>query len=130
MQLAHQQQQLQAARDIVVSMQSTKFWQLRSVWFRLKPLLVPLLSLIVGLSLLVVANLNYTYSPIVGLITWFSQFQSNNLFAIGIELVAIALILGIVGYLDYINAKTLRSLRIGLIVGGAILVALGVQKIY
>ncbi len=130
MQLAHQQQQLQAARDIVISMQSTKFWQLRSVWFRLKPLLLPLVSLVVGLSLLVLANLSFTYSPLVQLVTWFARFQTNNLLAIGVELVAIALMLGIVGYLDYVNAKILRSWRIRLIVGGSILVALSVQNSY
>jgi glycosyltransferase involved in cell wall biosynthesis/cellulose synthase/poly-beta-1,6-N-acetylglucosamine synthase-like glycosyltransferase len=117
-QLVKKQQKLQDAEATLVAMQSSKFWKLRSAWFQLKPLLFPLGSLIIGLSLLVLSNLNYTYPPLFQLVSWFSQFQTNSSFIVGVNLISLALILGIVGYFDLMNAKILRLLRIALVSGG------------
>jgi glycosyltransferase involved in cell wall biosynthesis len=125
-QLEQQQQQLKNAKSTIGSMKSTKFWQLRSVWFRLKLLLFPLVSFIVGLSLLIIFNLNHPDRSLSQLAPWVSQFQINSSVVIGVKLVAIALILGFVGYLNYFNAKTLRNFRIILASGGLILIALNI----
>ncbi len=72
-QLGQKQQDLLDAESIIVSMQSTKFWKLRSIWFQLKPFLFPVVSLMIGLSLLLLCNPNYTGPNLFQLMSWFSQ---------------------------------------------------------
>lgn len=117
-QLDERQQQLKAAKSVVASMQSTKFWKLRSVWFQLKPLLFPLTGLTIGTSLLILVHLK----NLDGLVSWIARPQTNNFFEIGTNLIAIALILGIVGYLNYLDSSLLRKIRLFLIGSGLLLI--------
>jgi vacuolar-type H+-ATPase subunit I/STV1 len=68
-----------------------------------KSLLVPLSSLIIGIILLIFSILFKTREP------WLR---------VGGILLSIALILGIFGYLKWINAKELRLTRVVLVVAG------------
>ncbi|MGK7945933.1 MAG: glycosyltransferase [Microcystaceae cyanobacterium] len=123
-QLQAKQTQLETTHITLSGMKSSKFWQLRSAWFRLKLLLFPLLSLIIGLSLLVISNSSYNYQYLIQVIPWFSELLESAMFRSGINLLSVALVLGIVGYLGYINAKVLRLLRITIISGGLVLITL------
>jgi hypothetical protein len=75
---------------------------------KLKSLLLPLASLIVGINLLIVSILVYGQEPWLG---------------VGGVLLSIALILGMVGYFGWLNPRALRLTRV--VVGGAGLVLLG-----
>jgi hypothetical protein len=80
---------------------------------KLKSLLVPLVSLIVGINLLIVSILVYGQEPWLG---------------VGGVLLSIALILGMVGYLGWLNPRALRLTRV--VVGGAGLVLLGLSFVF
>lgn len=123
-QLAQKHQEFQVQEAILAAMQSSKFWKSRSAWFRLKPLIFPLVGLILGLFLFILSNVNYTYYPTVQLFSWALRFQKNQPLALGAYLISLALILGIVGYINYINSKILRRSRIALVSAGFTLIIL------
>ncbi|WP_267383229.1 hypothetical protein [Cyanobacterium sp. uoEpiScrs1] len=75
-------------------------------------MLVPLLSLILGIALLSITVLVYLGFPIPQSISWLLKLKNEPRFAGGISLVSLALILGIAGYLNYADASILRIMRI------------------
>jgi hypothetical protein len=118
------QQELQELTSTLTAMKSSKFWKLYLALLQVQPSLLPLFGLVVGLNLLVLSNLKYTYSLLKPLTFLFFQFQDSILSIIGLNMISLTLILGIVGYLKLVDAKFLRPLRIVLISIGLILVLL------
>ncbi|MGP0129514.1 MAG: hypothetical protein ACTMUB_09725 [cyanobacterium endosymbiont of Rhopalodia musculus] len=75
-------------------------------------MLVPLLSLILGIALLSMTLLVYSGPPISQNIPWLLKLKNKPRFAGGSGLIALALILGIVGYFNYVDTSVLRTMRI------------------
>jgi hypothetical protein len=88
-------------------------------------MLVPLIGLILGIAVLYSAFLAYTGSPLIQEMPAVFKQRGNLLWVTGSVLVALALMLGIVGYFGYLNATILRYLRI--LIGCTGLVILGSQ---
>jgi lipopolysaccharide transport system permease protein len=88
-------------------------------------MLTPLVGLILGIATLLYAVLTYTGTPVGRPIPIFQKQKGNLTWAIGCVLVAVALMLGIIGYLNYANAIFLRRWRI--IIGTVGLLLLGYQ---
>lgn len=87
-------------------------------------MLIPLTSFIVGIALLGFACFVYFGNPIVKSIPGIFNLKGEQSFAWGISCIAIALILGMIGYLGYIDSSLLRTLRIILGLVGLCLMAL------
>ena len=77
-------------------------------------MLVPFLSLILGIILLSVTLVVYLGLPISQNIPWLLKLKNEPRFAGGSSLISLALILGIVGYFNYADTSVLRIMRIGL----------------
>jgi len=88
-------------------------------------MLIPLIGLILGIAVLYSAVLAYTGSPLLQEMPALFKQRGNLLWATGSVLVALALMLGIVGFFSDLNATTLRYLRI--LIGCTGLVILGSQ---
>jgi len=88
-------------------------------------MLVPLASVFVGLMLLLYAALAYTGSSKLRPLPSLLRPKGNKLWATGLVLLALALILGVVGYFDVLASPLLRPLRAG--IGAVGLVLLGYQ---
>jgi hypothetical protein len=88
-------------------------------------MLVPLIGLILGIAVLYSAFLAYTGSPLIQEMPAVFKQRGNLLWVTGSVLVALALMLGIVGYFGYLDATILRYLRI--LIGCTGLVILGSQ---
>ena len=90
-------------------------------------MLVPLIGLIFGLAVLFYAVLAYRGSPLLQSMPAVFKQRNYSLWAVGCVLVALALILGIVGFYSNLNAPTLRLVRI--LMGSAGLLVLGYQLV-
>lgn len=121
--LKQKQQELQEAKTTLYTMQSSPIWRLRTAWFKLKYLFFPILGLLFGLTLVFLVNSRYTYPLVATITSWYYEVNDNFFFVLGGNLVSLALIFGIVGYLGFINANILRFLRIALILGGLLAIA-------
>jgi hypothetical protein len=88
-------------------------------------MLIPLIGLILGIAVLYSAVLAYTGSPTLQEMPALFKQRGNLLWATGSVLVALALMLGIVGYFGYLDANILRYLRI--LIGCTGLLILGSQ---
>jgi hypothetical protein len=88
-------------------------------------MLVPLIGLILGIAVLYSAFLAYTGSPLIQEMPAVFKQRGNLLWVTGSVLLALALMLGIVGFFSDLNATTLRYLRI--LIGCTGLVILGSQ---
>jgi cell division protein FtsX len=88
-------------------------------------MLVPLIGLILGIAVLYSAFLAYTGSPLIQEMPAVFKQRGNLLWVTGSVLLALALMLGIVGYFGYLDATILRYLRI--LIGCTGLVILGSQ---
>ncbi|NEO21117.1 glycosyltransferase [Moorena sp. SIO4A5] len=127
-QLQQKQRALQEAGSTLAAMESSKFWKLRVGWFRLKPLLVPVVSLILGINLLLLSTAMYADRTLVKLTSFVSPVQGNLFFSLGGSLLSIALMLGMVGYLGYMKPQVLRRVRIVMGSGGLALIGLTVLQ--
>ncbi|HAC66151.1 MAG TPA: hypothetical protein DCF68_22115 [Cyanothece sp. UBA12306] len=87
-------------------------------------MLVPLISLVLGSFLLLISFLSYTNNPILKNVQWLFKLKSNLHLFWGINLIALTLILGIFGYLNYIDASLLRPIRYILAIMGLGLISL------
>ncbi len=123
-QLRQKQQDLGNAETEIIEMESSKFWKSRIGWFKIKKMLFPILSLVLGLNLLFFVNSIDTYEPISKIISWLSQVHENIFLWLSLNLFSITLILGIVGNLGLINSKFLRLSRLFLVIVGFILLAI------
>jgi hypothetical protein len=81
-------------------------------------MLIPVVSLILGIVLLTYTILAYTGHAIVERIPSVVRCKNNKSFALGSVLLSLALMLGIVGYRGYLNAPDLRLFRIFVGSGG------------
>lgn len=90
-------------------------------------MLVPLIGLILGLIVLVYAALAYTGSSQLQSMPTVFQQRNNLLWAVGCVLLALALMLGLVGYLTHLDASTIRLIRI--LMGSAGLLVLASQLV-
>jgi glycosyltransferase involved in cell wall biosynthesis len=122
-QLKQKQQDLHDAEAEIIAMESSKFWKSRIGWFKIKKMLFPILSLVLGLNLFFLVNSIDTYQPISKIIFWLSEVHENIFLWLGLNLFSITLILGIVGNLGLINSKFLRLSRLILVIAGFILLA-------
>ncbi|YAI81931.1 MAG: hypothetical protein ACQJCO_09150 [cyanobacterium endosymbiont of Rhopalodia sterrenbergii] len=75
-------------------------------------MLVPLLSLILGIALLSMTLLVYSGLLISQSRPWLLKLKNEPRFAGGSSLISLALILGILGYFNYVDASVLRIMRI------------------
>ncbi|XTZ10287.1 MAG: hypothetical protein ACQZ3N_09510, partial [cyanobacterium endosymbiont of Rhopalodia yunnanensis] len=75
-------------------------------------MLVPLLSLILGIALLSMTLLVYSELPIFQNIPWLLKLKNESRFTGGSGLISLALILGIMGYFNYVDPSVLRIMRI------------------
>lgn len=90
-------------------------------------MLVPLLGLIFGLAVLFYAVLAYTGSPLLQPMPAVFKPRNNWLWTVGCVLVALASMLGIVGYFSHWDVPMLRLLRVAL--GCVGLLVLGYQLV-
>jgi len=118
--LAEKQRELTQAQQELSHLQASQVWQLRTAWFNLKKIFIPLISFVVGSNLLFWANIDGLLSQVTNLLEF---IQVSFLLKTGTNLVAVALILGFLGNLGFISSKFLRLLRLILLGGG--LIALG-----
>lgn len=92
-------------------------------------MLVPLISFIFGLLVLRYAFLAYTGSPLLQQkMPGVPQRKGDGIWLVGCLLVALAFVLGIVGYFSKLNADWLRILRI--VMGGFGLLVLVLRTAY
>ncbi len=75
-------------------------------------MLVPLLSLILGIALLSGTIIIYWGVPVSKSFPWIFKLKDERLFAVGSSFISIALMLGIVGYFNYADASSLRIIRV------------------
>jgi glycosyltransferase involved in cell wall biosynthesis len=127
-QIQQKQQQLAVANTELLSIKSSKAWKLRTAWFSFKQVFLPLSSLIVGLSLIILVNLIYTYPPISNIVSGLYSLHDKFWSCSGINLIAISLILGIVGNLGFIDSQKLRIIRSIIVILG--LIMLVINQIY
>lgn len=88
-------------------------------------MLIPLIGFILGIPLLAYAVLCYTGIAIFRKIPQFKKQKGNLPLAIGLGLIAIALMLGITGYFSPVNGNSVRYVRI--IIGTVGLLLTGYQ---
>lgn len=88
-------------------------------------MLVPLIGLILGLTVIFYAFLAYTGSSLLQPMPTVFKQRDNWFWTAGCVLVALALMLGIFGYLSHWNPYLLRLLRIA--IGSVGLLVLGSQ---
>jgi hypothetical protein len=125
--LQQKQHELQEAKNELSSLQSSKIWKLRTAWLNLKQIFFPLAGLILGLNLIFLTNSIYTYQPIPAIVSWLVHAHENLFIWLGINLISIALILGIVGNLDLVNSRVLRIFRVVLFTIGIVAIATNVR---
>jgi glycosyltransferase involved in cell wall biosynthesis len=77
---------------------------------KLRPKLVPFVSLLIGINLALLLNIEVLYHPRFQLVFW-SELTGNLLFIIGTNLLSVTLLLGIVGYYTKIDSRKLRIVR-------------------
>jgi glycosyltransferase involved in cell wall biosynthesis len=94
---------------------------------KLRPKLVPFVSLLIGLNLFLFLNIEVIYHPRSQLLLW-SELTENLWFVVGTNLLSATLLLGIVGYYTKIDPQKLRSFRSIVGVGGAISIALSLLQ--
>jgi glycosyltransferase involved in cell wall biosynthesis len=87
---------------------------------KLRPRIVPFISLLVGLDLLILLNIEVLYHPRAQLLVW-SALTENLSFVIGANLLSVTLLLGIVGYYTKIDSRKLRIFRAIVGISGTIL---------
>jgi hypothetical protein len=91
-------------------------------------MLVPLLSLILGIALLSMTLLVYSGLPIYQSMPWLLKLKNEPRFAGGSGLISLALILGIIGYFNYVDTSVLRIMRICLAGLGLSFISLSVLE--
>jgi hypothetical protein len=89
---------------------------------KLRPKLVPFISLLIGLDLLILLNIEVLYHPRSQLLFW-SALTENLSFVVGANLLSVTLLLGIVGYYTKIDPRNLRIFRSILGIIGAMAIA-------
>ncbi|MEA5510379.1 hypothetical protein VB715_11445 [Crocosphaera sp. UHCC 0190] len=86
-------------------------------------MLIPLISLILGIVLLGFAFLTYIGYPSFKSIPSLYRLKGNQFFVLGTSLIALTLALGIIGYIGYADASLLRSVRLVFGVTGIFLIS-------
>lgn len=124
--LHQKHRELRDSRSELSSMRSSKLWNLRTAWFNLKQILFPLICLILGLNLITLVNSVYTYWPLSEIVSWLSRANENFFLRLGISTLSIALMLGIIGNLRFIDPKILRIVRLVLVISGSIFIAIAI----
>ncbi len=99
----------------------------RIIGAKLRPKLVPFVSLLIGLNLILFLNIEVIYHPRSQLLLW-SELTENLWFVVGTNLLSVTLLLGIVGYYTKIDPRKLRSFRSIVGVAGAISIALSLLQ--
>ncbi|BAZ17109.1 ABC-2 type transporter [Calothrix sp. NIES-4071] len=92
-------------------------------------MLIPLICLFLGIILCLYTVLAYRGNRLLYRFPFFKSLEGNLFFSLGFFLLAFALILGIVGYFNYINAILLRYFRILLATVGFFIVSYEIRKI-
>lgn len=93
-------------------------------------MLVPLLGLFLGIPILTYAVLGYADVAILRQIPRLKSQKGNLLLALGLGAIAIALMLGMVGYLSPINSNLIRYVRASVGAAGLILTGYQVRIIW
>ncbi len=91
-------------------------------------MIAPLLGLILGTLILLYTLVTYTGTKLLKNIPRSSKQEGNLSLAIGSILVALALMLGILGYFNYINATLLHNIRVLFFTSGLFLVGYQIIK--
>jgi glycosyltransferase involved in cell wall biosynthesis len=90
---------------------------------KLRPDLVPFISLLIGLDLFIFLNIEAIYHPRSQLLL-LRELTDNLFFVVGANLLSVTLLLGIVGYYTRINPQKLRNFRAVLGIGAVISIGL------
>ncbi|MEA5533091.1 hypothetical protein [Crocosphaera sp. XPORK-15E] len=85
-------------------------------------MLIPLISLSLGIVLLGLSFLTYIGHPSFKSIPSIYKLKGNRFFVLGTSLISLTLALGIIGYIGYADASLLRSVRLVLGVAGILLI--------
>lgn len=86
-------------------------------------MLIPLISFGVGAVLLSSVILAYLRSPMLKKLPWMFELKDQKKSLLGLGLIALALILGMVGYFGYVDASFLRLVRGILGISGILLMS-------
>jgi glycosyltransferase involved in cell wall biosynthesis len=121
MQLVSKQQELEQAQQELSHLQNSKIWRLRTAWFNLKKIFIPLISFVVGFNILLWVNFHNLMGDGGKLL---ESMQKDFFLRTAVELMALALILGLLGNLGFLSSRLLRLIRIILLGGGAIFLGL------
>ena len=81
-------------------------------------MLIPLISLMVGIVILTVSSLAYAGVPSLKNFPLIFKIRNHTNILLGLVSISLALMLGIVGYFGYINSSSLRVIRLLLGIGG------------
>ncbi|MGB5769002.1 MAG: hypothetical protein WBM32_03905 [Crocosphaera sp.] len=93
-------------------------------------MLIPLLSLLVGMAIFSVSSLVYAGVPIIKSVPWIFKLKNHHEILLGLALISMALMLGIVGYFGYIDGSLLRMIRVFLGIGGLLVMSFPVLHKY
>lgn len=93
-------------------------------------MLIPLVSLLLGTVIILYTLLAYTGNVALIKIPIARNQKGNLPLAIGSTLVALALMVGIFGYFNYINSTLLRYLRIACATAGTIIASYQIHRIW
>ena len=121
MQLVNKQQELEQAQQELSRLQDSKIWQLRTAWFNLKKIFIPLISFVVGFNILLWVNFHNLMGDGEKLL---ESMQQDFFLRTAVDLMALALILGLLGNLGFLSSRLLRFIRVILLGGGAIFLGL------
>lgn len=87
-------------------------------------MLIPLISLIIGIAILTVSFSIYSGLPIIKSFPILFNIRSKPQILVGLFLISIALMLGIIGYFGYIDGSSLRVIRLFLGIGGLLSISI------
>ncbi len=85
-------------------------------------MLIPLISLILGIGILSVSSLAYAGVPSLKRFPLVFQIRNYPNILIGLIFISLALMLGMVGYFGYIDAPSLRLIRLFFGIGGLVII--------
>ena len=91
-------------------------------------MLIPLISLVIGLGILSLILIAHSGLPILKNFSWLLKLKEQKEFLFGLYLISFTLLLGIVGYLGYIDAPLLRLIRLALGIGGLFFLSIPVLE--
>ncbi|MGK7954008.1 MAG: hypothetical protein AB4063_01870 [Crocosphaera sp.] len=93
-------------------------------------MLIPLISLIIGIAIFTVSSLTYAGVPNLKTFPILFKIRNKPQILIGSCLISVALMLGMVGYFGYIDGSSLRVFRLFLGIGGLLVMSIPIiQKL-